>query len=81
KEEEEGPPIKFKLYVADRSNARVAIWDELPKPPKSEDEEDEGDLEIDSPNTLMGEDEDEDDLFGEEEEEGEEEPPKEVPSA
>ena len=37
--EEERKP-KFKLYVADRGNSRIAIWDELPLPPQTEEEED-----------------------------------------
>jgi DNA-binding beta-propeller fold protein YncE len=79
--EEEKP--KFKLYVADRGNARITVWDELPHAPKSEeDEEDMGYLIEDDPHALIGEDEGDDDFWAEEEEEGQEEdgPSKEIPS-
>ena len=80
--EEELKP-KFKLYVADRGNSRVAIWDELPPAPQTEEEEeDESELHPDAPHDLIGEDTDED-YWGEDEEEegeGEEGPPKEIPS-
>lgn len=79
---EESKP-KFKLYVADRGNSRVAIWDELPPAPQTEEEEEEDQLYPDDPQALIGEDTDED-YWGEdeEEEEGESEegPPKEIPS-
>jgi DNA-binding beta-propeller fold protein YncE len=79
--EEESKP-KFKLYVADRGNSRVAVWDELPPAPQTEeDEDDEHELYPDDPTELIGEDTDED-YWGDEEEEGEGEegPPKEIPS-
>ncbi len=76
-EEGEEPKPKFKLYIADRGNSRVVVWDELPYPKEEEEDEDEemdNELDMDDPNTLIGED-DEDDFVPEEEEE---EPP--VPS-
>ena len=77
--EEENKP-KFKLYVADRGNSRVVIWDELPPDPKAAEEDDDMDfLRQDDPTVLIGDDE-EDDFWAEEEEEGEEGPPKEIPS-
>ena len=80
-EEEQGPKIKFKLYVADRGNSRVVLWDELPKPPKSEEDLDSEDREweTDDPNAVMGEDEGDDYLLEEGKEE--EESPEELPSA
>ncbi len=67
-EEGEEEKVKFKLYIADRGNARVLIWDELPDPPKSdEDEEQEEDIiepDRDDPDTLIGDDDDDDDFFG-----------------
>jgi len=75
--EEQKP--KFKLYVADRGNAWVIVWDELPQVPKSEEEGEEVEYFIeDDPQALIGEDEDEDDFWAEEEEE--EGPSKEIPS-
>ncbi len=76
-ENSEEPPPKFKLYIADRGNSRIVIWDELPYPKEVEEEDEELDneLEMDDPNALIGED-DEDDFITEEEEE----PPEEVPS-
>ena len=78
--EEERKP-KFKLYIADRGNSRVVVWDELPPAPQTEEDEDEDELLQDDPNALIGEDTvDEDYWDDEEEEEGEEGPPKEIPS-
>ncbi len=75
--DEEEKPV-FKLYVADRGNSRVVIWDELPVVQEEEEEEElDNELDQDDPNALIGEGED-DDFWAEEEEE--EEPPKEVPS-
>ena len=82
-EGEEDRTPKFKLYVADRGNSRITIWDELPKDPKAEEEDEEMDyLRQDDPNTLIGEGDEEDDFWAEEEEEekNEEGPPKEIPS-
>ena len=47
-----------KLYIADRSNSRVVVWEEIPEPPVID--EDEEDLPVDyieDPNMLIGEDE------------------------
>ena len=80
--EEERKP-KFKLYVADRGNSRVAIWDELPLAPQTEEDEEEDEMLQDDPNALIGEDTVDEDYWDEEEEEegeGEEGPPKEIPS-
>ena len=41
--EEEIPEYLFKLFIADRGNSRVAVWNELPIPPTDEGEGDEGD--------------------------------------
>jgi len=83
-EGEEAPKPKFKLYVADRGNSRIAVWDELPPAPQTEEEEDEDQLQLDDPHALIGEDTEDEDYWGEdeEEEEGESEegPPKEIPS-
>ena len=70
---------KKKLFIADRGNSRVVIWDELPYPREEEkaDEEFE-ELQVDDENMLIGDDDD-DDFFDDEEEE--EVPPGELPSA
>ena len=80
--EEERKP-KFKLYVADRGNSRIAIWDELPPAPQTDEDEEEDEMLQDDPNALIGEDTVDEDYWDEEEEgegEGEEGPPKEIPS-
>ncbi len=62
--EEEIPEYLFKLFIADRGNSRVAVWNELPIPLTHESEGGEGDhIEIEDPNLLIGDDveEDEDD--------------------
>lgn len=72
---------RFKLYIADRGNSRIVMWDELPaRPGELEEEEEEGldEIEMDDPDLPIGEDDDEDDYFLEEGEE--EEPSEEVPS-
>ena len=79
-EGEEKKPV-FKLYVADRGNSRVMVWDELPVLQQEEAEEEvDNELDMDDPNALIGEGEDDD--FWADEEEGEEEegPSREVPS-
>lgn len=79
-EEGEEEP-KFKLYVADRGNSRVAIWDKLPADPEAEvEDEDMEYLRQDDPNALIGDEDGEDDFWGEEEEESEEGPSKEISS-
>jgi hypothetical protein len=73
-EQEEATP--FKLYIADRGNSRVVVWNELPNPPQSEEdqEDDVFDVDMDDPDTLIGDEDDDDDFFGDvaELEEGEE---------
>ena len=39
--DEEEPQPKFKLFIADRGNSRVLIWDELPYPKEEEKADDE----------------------------------------
>lgn len=47
-----------KLYIADRSNSRVVIWEEIPKPPAEEEDEEELPADyIEDPTMLIGEDE------------------------
>jgi hypothetical protein len=73
-EEPEEPQPKFKLFICDRGNSRVVIWNELPYPKEEEDEEEEfEELVVDDENLLIGEDDedDEDDDFLDEEETGE----------
>ncbi|MBT3366153.1 MAG: hypothetical protein HN472_15945 [Nitrospina sp.] len=78
-QEPEEPQPKFKLFICDRGNSRVVVWDELPYQKEEEDEEEEfEELVVDDENLLIGDDEDEDDFFEEEEEEV---PPGELPSA
>jgi len=80
-EEGEARVRPFKLYIADRGNSRVVVWDELPKNPAELEEEEEeslDEIEMDDPNLPIGEDDEEDDYFLEEGEE--EEPSEEVPS-
>jgi hypothetical protein len=77
-EEEEGQEevVPFKLYIADRGNARVVIWDELPNAPQADEEKEDDvfDVDMDDPDALIGDDEDDEDIFGDvaELEEGEE---------
>ncbi len=75
--EEEEPQPNFKLFIADRGNSRVMVWDQLPYP-KEEDKADEEfeELQVDDENLLIGDD-DEDDLFDDDEDEA---PPGELPS-
>jgi len=69
--EEEIPEYLFKLFIADRGNSRVVVWNELPIPPTDEGEGDEGDhIEIEDANLLIGDDEEED----------EDDSPEELPS-
>jgi len=59
--EEEIPEYLFKLFIADRGNSRVAVWNELPIPPTDESAGDEDDhIEIEDPNLLIGDDDEED---------------------
>jgi len=75
--EEEEPQPNFKLFIADRGNSRVMVWDQLPYP-KEEDKGDEEfeELIVDDENLLIGDD-DEDDFLDDEEDEV---PPGELPS-
>ncbi len=75
--EEEIPEYLFKLFIADRGNSRVVVWNELPVQSKEEKEEEDDEIQIDDPDTPIGEDEDEDYLVAE----GEGEPPEEISSA
>ena len=77
REEEEIPEYLFKLFIADRGNSRVVVWNELPVQLKEEEEEEDHEIQMDDPDTPMGEDEDEDYLVAEEEGG----PPEEIPSA
>ncbi len=77
REEEEIPEYLFKLFIADRGNSRVVVWNELPVQLKEEEEEEDHEIQMDDPDTPMGEDEDEDYLVAE----GEGGPPEEIPSA
>jgi len=69
--EEEIPEYLFKLFIADRGNSRVVVWNELPIPPTDEGEDDEDDqIEVEDPNLLIGDDDEED----------EDDSPEELPS-
>ena len=69
-EEEEIPEYLFKLFIADRGNSRVVVWNELPIS-QNEEDEDEGDyIEIEDDNLLIGEDDDDDYATDEEDEDG-----------
>ena len=85
-EQEEATP--FKLYIADRGNSRVVVWNELPSAPQSEEEQEDDvfDVDMDDPDALIGDEDDDDDFFGdvaelEEGEESEEETSEETSSA
>ena len=70
------PEYLFKLFIADRGNSRVVVWNELPVFATDEDEDEEPEeIEVEDPNLLIGEDEDED--YPEDEEDS---PSKELPS-
>jgi len=73
------PEYLFKLFIADRGNSRVAVWNELPIMAEEEDEEQDDFIEIEDANLLIGEDED-DDYLGDEDEDGQATPPEELPS-
>jgi hypothetical protein len=62
--EEQIPEYLFKIFIADRGNSRVVVWNELPILPTDESEGGEDDhIEIEDPNLLIGDgdEEDEDD--------------------
>ncbi len=73
---EEIPEYLFKLFIADRGNSRVVVWNELPVMATDEEEVEDDEIEIEDPNLLIGEDVDED--YVEEEEDS---TPEELPSA
>ena len=77
-EEPEEPQPKFKLFICDRSNSRIAVWNELPYPKEEEEVEEFEELIVEDENLLIGDDDEEEDDFFEEEEE--EVPPGELPS-
>jgi hypothetical protein len=69
--EEQIPEYLFKIFIADRGNSRVVVWNELPILPTDESEGGEGDyIEIEDPNLLIGDDDEED----------EDDSPEELPS-
>ena len=70
--EEEIPEYLFKLFIADRGNSRVVVWNELPVTSKEEDEHEDDEIEIEDSNLLIGEDDYSED--------GEDSPPEELPS-
>ncbi len=70
-EDEEDPG---KLYICDRGNSRVVVWQDLPEPKVEEDDVEEG-QEVEDPELLMGSD---DDFMDDFEDEEEEETPKEI---
>ena len=73
------PEYLFKLFIADRGNSRVAVWNELPIMPEEEEKEQDDFIEIEDANLLIGEDED-DDYLSDEDEDGQTTPPEELPS-
>ncbi len=72
------PEYLFKLFIADRGNSRVAVWNELPIMPEEEDKEQDDFIEIEDANLLIGEDEDDDYLADEDDEQTT--PTEELPS-
>ena len=70
--EEEIPELLFKLFIADRGNSRVVVWNELPVPSIEEDEDEDDEIEVEDPNLLIGEEED-DYSVDEEDEDGSQE--------
>ena len=71
------PEYLFKLFIADRGNSRVVVWNELPILPKEEEEEDDDQIEIEDPNLLIGEDDDDEYPVDDEDEDSS---PEELPS-
>tara|TARA_Y100000031_G_scaffold34999_1_gene38964 strand:- start:62 stop:1669 length:1608 start_codon:yes stop_codon:yes gene_type:complete len=74
-ETEEIPEYLFKLFIADRGNSRVVVWNELPVMAGDEEEIEDNEIDIEDPNLLIGED-DEDDYLEQEEDST----PEELPS-
>ena len=72
--EEPIPEYLFKLFIADRGNSRIVVWNELPIISNEEDIDEDEQIEVEDPNLLIGED---DDYLDEEDEEGSS---KELPS-
>jgi len=68
--EEEIPEYLFKLFIADRGNSRVVVWNELPVRPTEEEDDEDDQIQIEDPNLLIGEDDEED----------EDDSPEELPS-
>ena len=73
------PEYLFKLFIADRGNSRVAVWNELPIMAEEEEKEQDEFIEVEDANLLIGEDED-DDYLGDEDEDDQTTPPEELPS-
>ena len=69
------PEYLFKLFIADRGNSRVVVWNELPIISNEEDIDEDEQIEVEDPNLLIGDDDD--DYLDEEDEEGSS---KELPS-
>jgi hypothetical protein len=66
--EPEEPQPKFKLFICDRSNSRIVVWNELPYQKEEEKEEDEfEELRVDDENLVIGDEADDDDDLEEEE--------------
>ena len=63
-----------KLFICDRGNSRVVIWEELPEPKSDQKPEELDHPTMEDPELLMGEDED----FMDDEEDEDEEAPKEL---
>ena len=59
--EPEEPQPKFKLFICDRGNSRIVVWDKLPYPKEAEEEEEFEELMVEDENLLIGEEEDDDD--------------------
>jgi hypothetical protein len=74
-ETEEIPEYLFKLFIADRGNSSVVVWKELPVMAGEEEEIEDNEIDIEDPNLLIGED-DEDDYLEQEEDST----PEELPS-
>ena len=73
--EEPIPEYLFKLFIADRGNSRIVVWNELPIISNEEDIDEDEQIEVEDPNLLIGDDDD--DYLDEEDEEGSS---KELPS-
>ncbi|NIQ01827.1 MAG: hypothetical protein GWM98_16660 [Nitrospinaceae bacterium] len=73
-EDEEDEEDIGRLYICDRGNSRVVIWEEIPEIKEEEKDEELDHPHVDDPELLMGDDDD----FLDDEEEDEEEPTKEL---